>query len=282
MHRLLLLRPFQRLARTGLGSRPPLRTLPALSHLRLAATKAARWTGSKEAMVQQYRDQPGRFTLGKLGFPTKAQGQAFVSDWLRLSRAGDVVGEEAVAWVRELLSRHPHASEKFLHVERVEVGYLGGFNCFMLRRADGSLLDISYRKCFMPSLNSPEKLAADALRLAVEPQTRAFRAQLFGSYAQLVCPETGTMLFNDANTHIDHAVVPFRELVDTFCRQQGRKLGELEVQRVSKSGGVQAGAPLADQAVVREFQEFHRQHAQLRAVSSWWNVRWAAKQRRQA
>jgi hypothetical protein len=90
------------------------------------------------------------------------------------------------------------------------------------------------------------------------------------------CPKTSKLLINDLLTHVDHAEIPFRELVQMFLVEQ--KLEYSEIARVSPKGTVKND--FADQVLKEKWQAFHEQHAVLRVVDMRWNCGWRRKEDR--
>ena len=222
-------------------------------------------------LVQQFQGKPGRMKLGSLGFRTKKQAQQFVSQWWQASRAGAVVSGQDLSWVMAVLTRHPNYKSKTagLAVAKVLVDRWQGHNCFWLCRSDGSRIDISHRKCWTYTQASE---VLHVLRQLVNPQVQQVRARVFQGGRTVLCPESGVVLRDDPDTHIDHHfnVLPYKDLVAGFCQEYSYKLDQLELAGWDK---IQAGSSLADPLASQRFLAYHQTHARLRAVSKAVNLR---------
>lgn len=102
-----------------------------------------------------------------------------------------------------------------------------------------------------------------AFRDTVSDQINSYRQDVFkDSLATIVCPVSGLSLFDDAETHIDHNydVLPFKDLVDNFFTEHKINPYELDVESLGITRRVD------DHQVTKAFKEYHKQHAQLRAI----------------
>lgn len=216
------------------------------------------------------------YNLGDLEFRTKADCSAFVSAWLLSVTGEHNVGPEDREWIMALLTRHPRWADKcggrpdpdiVVCKPRRQDSKLS-YNCFHVRVADGSLVDVSYRKCLMAHLSSPFALSTQAFRNAISDQTTAFMRRTLetarASGTRLVCPRTGDDLGDQGDVVVDHhsESMPFKKLLADFCASDGCDIDRIDT-RCADDG---CGRLLSDPLLCRRWQAYHATHAQLRLV----------------
>ena len=216
---------------------------------------------------------------------------------------GELTSNDA-AGVRDLLSQHPAYGADTAGIHGFEVAMYQGRQQLLVRSTDGSTSAISRPVRLACILSAPWHKAQtrsrhpaksrvgraraqlrghviDVLRSTVSQQVDEFRAQVFSSGEPVICPETRAVLHNDASTHIDHdfRLTPFSELVEGFCKENKYVLWQLNVFRLPFC----TQQPLAyktvrllfphHQTVRLQFQQYHREHAKLRAVAKSANLK---------
>ena len=117
-----------------------------------------------------------------------------------------------------------------------------------------------------------------AMRAAIQDQVDLFKSIKFKEAKECgsapLCPLRGTVMTTD-NCHVDH-ITPntVLSLQSRWMSEQGLALSDIEL-----SGGDQSGPQtMASVQLLSSWQQFHRQHACLRLLSSKANLSRAAKQ----
>lgn len=148
-----------------------------------------------------------------------------------------------------------------------------GTRCFVLRKHDGSEIDISFPHAIrlMPSTRSanlmPQALRdfKNAARNAIQGQIFTFRDQNLPSCPS--CPLTGEPL-SRLNVAVDHIPpATFDQLLFDFCVQHA--LNPLTISVCSEGGTV---AILEDQNLLLTWQDYHADNAKLRLLSKVGNL----------
>ena len=143
-----------------------------------------------------------------------------------------------------------------------------GTRCFVLVRADGSKIDISFPHAvkLLPTIRSkgliPQGLIdyRNAARAAVQDQIHAFRDSALG--ASVVCPVSGEKLTRE-NYAVDHEIpMTFDQLLFNFSVE--RKVNPLTVNVGSIEGTV---AIFSDGSLAQDWCKYHRANAKLRLIS---------------
>jgi len=161
-------------------------------------------------------------------------------------------------FLRDLVALHPDAEEKIGQgIDHFEARRNGNNICFRVVRTDGTETDFSFLKCLNGS--SPEVLARSAMRHAVRDQLVPIREKAIACGAP--CPITGATLTRE-NCHADHDAPTFIEIADGFAASVG---GYEKIVTVAEDGTF--GRRFADAVQGERWSEFHREHANLRAVS---------------
>lgn len=148
-----------------------------------------------------------------------------------------------------------------------------GSRCFVLRKHDGSEIDISFPHAIrlMPSTRSanliPQALRdfRNAARNAIQGQIYSFRDQNLPSCP--ICPLTGEPL-SRLNVAVDHIPpATFDKLLFDFCVQHA--VNRLTIIVGSEGGTV---AILEDQNLLSTWQDYHAVNAKLRLLSKLGNL----------
>ncbi|MFE6841107.1 DUF3223 domain-containing protein [Streptomyces sp. NPDC057686] len=178
-------------------------------------------------------------------------------------RYDEVVGEADEEFLRDLITLHPDYEEK------AGVG-VGGFvvvrtewnnRGLMLVRIDGSDIDISWQDCLKAT---PHARQVDGcLRRAVKPQVLAVLTEAF-AHGPVVCGITGDSIASPREADVDHYLPEFKELASSFIQEHGGL--EAFVIAPDKAAGFSV-AELENAALVTDWQDYHRKHANLRIVT---------------
>lgn len=189
---------------------------------------------------------------------------------------GQAVAEDKLPFLYDLFKNHDEWSLKSAGgVRDITVKTTSqGTRCFILRKHDGSEIDISYPHAIrlMPSSRTANLLPQavrdfrGAARNAINAQIYTFRDSQLGK--QLVCPITGEPL-GRSNCAVDHTPPnTFDSILYEFCRT--RQINPLEVRVGSANGTV---AFFEDQALLTAWQTYHQEKASLRLISRLGNLK---------
>jgi hypothetical protein len=178
---------------------------------------------------------------------------------------GPVTNPGEVAFLRDLLDRHPDAAGKIgPGVAGFDVRRSASFGsfCFGVIRTDGTSSDFSYRVCLERWRSSPTACAKMALRNEVNDQVTAF-LQAERRRGPLVDAVTGRPVGGE-RPHVDHAPPTFAELVGMWLAKEALRLDHLETDG---HGDNEDRLTLRDRALAARWQAFHAQHARLQIVT---------------
>jgi len=202
-------------------------------------------------------------TVGKEMFKTQKALQDRVRAILWTYKPETVLSDEHREFIFELLKRHPRAEEKLgagIQLIRVVKNFYGSQG-FEILRVDGSVDDFSYKECIKPS--SMEAQFKAACRLAVDGQILACKDAFWKERSSARCPFTGEEL-TKYRCVVDHAPPKtFEWIVTTFIREHQIKVEDVVLIKEPRKLD---GLPEGD--LKRIWQEFHREHANLRVVSA--------------
>lgn len=196
---------------------------------------------------------------------TKTATRKFVSAYLaRVADPARCVRIEAfdeLVWIEDLLSRHPAWPTKGAGVEWI--GVHRGHFC-LVRDGGRRHEDISFHKCLTPA--TPRQDLLKACRHAIQVQSAAARARVFGTAVRVACALCDQRLLNDAGTHMDH-VLPFVRLFDEW-------LGDRDPASIAtvSTGTGRIFAPAASMEEA-EWTAFHAARATFRALCADCNLR---------
>lgn len=216
------------------------------------------------------------FNIGSTSFPTKTAAQAFVKGRLKAAKVGPV-DPAVVSMLHGLLELHPDRDIKIgcgvssFTIRRDRYGQ----KCFELTRLDGSQTAFSYIACFnRPSLHS-QLIQGMRYVVAAEIQQAKEGWIARNGWGALRCAETGAPL-RLADAHLDHRY-PKTFAWIVACFLCGRRL-DYHLW-ISPPRDNQEKVELIDPTFVREFQDFHREHAELDFVLKSVNMKQEKKQR---
>jgi hypothetical protein len=149
-----------------------------------------------------------------------------------------------------LFARHPAWEEKHgCGVAYFSVGrdkWSG--RCFYLHRVDGSSTDISFLRAASGKDLAPKTRTLCAMRRAIQAQ----------------CDK----VHRPDGYHVDH-VEPLEALAEKFLKANGYDWQHVSIVR----GDGMYGVALGDRQFERDWQDFHREHAELRAIPALENLR---------
>lgn len=172
-------------------------------------------------------------------------------------------------FMMEVLAMHPDAEQKIgVGVDRMEVRrnpVYTNTRGFWVIRTDGSETDFSYLECLKETPHAKRFL--NACRVAIEPETMAFKNKFFGELHGEVarCPYTGEVL-SFVGSHVDHkAPATFQALVDGFIAANHIDVSLVKINGKAVDGNFQD--TFDDPALLRNWLEYHSGHAVLQVVS---------------
>ncbi|MFE2283346.1 DUF3223 domain-containing protein [Streptomyces sp. NPDC059443] len=178
-------------------------------------------------------------------------------------RYDEVVGEADEEFLRDLITRHPDYEAK------AGVG-VGGFvvvrtewnnRGLMLVRIDGSEIDISWEECLKATPHAQQ--VRGCLRRAVKEQVIAVVTEAFVQ-GPVLCAVTGDSIASPREADVDHYQPVFEELAESFIQEHGG----LEAFAIAPDNVAGFSvAELGNAALVTDWQEYHRKHANLRVVT---------------
>lgn len=191
-------------------------------------------------------------TFGALTFKNKTQALKGISEYLQTH---SFIPEEDYPSIVTLFQQHPKWATKSQNLERIGIHHNRGTNAFVLIKQDGSVEDISYRKCIngTNSLHDENK----AMRDDVIPQILAFRQQ--SDLSQ--CSLCGISIETSRGAHIDH-VIRFKDLKQQF------KASPDVIHTISLG----SHRTISDPHIRLAWQEFHRKNAVLRVLCTHCNL----------
>jgi hypothetical protein len=206
------------------------------------------------------------------GFKTKAT----LSDHIRSIVAGYPDGayldDGHFEFMATIFAMHPEAPQKAgAGIARIGVQTVKAYGQrptrgFFIERTDGSRTDISWLECLHATPHRRKVMAA--LRQAVAPQVEAFRLRYPAT--REVCLLLGTT-HQVSEMEVDHAPPrTFLALVSRFLESARLTFDEIRLQPTRDNDTIER---LADEALRRRWEEFHRENAVLRMVSKQGNLR---------
>lgn len=212
------------------------------------------------------------YRLGSEVFKTKESIAEYVRRVLHSSEPERPIEGDVGAVIRDLLQLHPSAQQKIgCGVAAIVVREDRRFKSrhFHILRTDGSDVDFSYRQCIQPSTARAD--ATLAFRAAIADQIASFKARFFAGYGalsgSLCCPlsyEPLTM----AGSHVDHKPPKtFARLLAQFLEEHNLDINTIPTFPAPYGEGNVLAADLS-----ATFDAWHRQHADLRVISSYANL----------
>lgn len=208
------------------------------------------------------------YELGGKTYNTKAE---VVAECQRILKQGWVSNFDTV-FLYDLVKHHPEAHQKIgCGIQQTDVnewafyidsdGY--GGKCFWLEREDGTRTDWSFRSCLKPPTH--EQDVRQALRRAIANQVVEFRRFMFADLESLPCAITGQPV-TIYESHVDHKPPhTFLTLVGLYLTERGITYKDIAVVPTEDGDTLTA---LVDKERERDWQEFHKQWAQLQITSA--------------
>ena len=120
-----------------------------------------------------------------------------------------------------------------------------------------------------PAANVVRTDAISALRRAVEDQIIKYRAKHRRAHNGKYVDEVDGKVLAPENSHVDHYPVSFARLVDTWLAEQKYSFEDVVTEATVGDFG---GVVMSDEAQRKNWQDYHREHAQLRIVSEQRNL----------
>jgi len=168
-----------------------------------------------------------------------------------------------------IVSRHPQGDNKLQDIVDfyIKVNVRSGKGlALMIRKLDGSGMDVSYNTCATGKGESLRGSFMRALRVCINDQIQDFRCH----------PTTNTgicaMCLNTVDTfHVDH-VIMFKTLVDEFIDTQRPNFVYPGQGRYYEVNDGTNQSRLCDQVMERAFQRFHKERAILRVTCAHCNL----------
>ncbi len=215
------------------------------------------------------------YLIANESFPTKDAITARCRAILAATPNGQSIEEAAAPFLFELFQHHDEWPQKAAGgVRSISTQTTPhGTRCFVLVRQAGDHIDISFPHAIrlVPSLRTacllPQALRdfRNAARVAVKAENYKFRDSTLQAGQR--CPYTGETL-NRGNCNVDHTPPKtFDQLLYDFCHS--RSLNPLQVAVGSEGGTV---AVFEDSELLAAWQAYHREHAELRLLSTTGNL----------
>lgn len=234
----------------------------------------------KKDLVQSFTIDPNsqsktktRFTLGPLNFASKGKAKEFVGKWLANSYENYLLDQNEKDWVYALIEMHPNKIEKLNnHTGNIMVRknpYNSKYFNFVIQKnpPDEDTL-FSYLVCFNPNMRIDHLAHCKmAFRCEIQPQTLACRMDYFFDHNTVICPHSNMVLYNDANTHIDHHKFTFNSIFDAFLKMKKLDCKDIQLSYVNGQDYF-----IKNSQLKKEWYDFHEQHAILLPVFKKWNL----------
>ena len=208
------------------------------------------------------------YIVGGKSFRTKDDLEAYIKNILHGALIGRLASDDE-AFIADLLTNHPSAEVKIgTGVQSIRVGKtaLGGRG-FFVTRTDGTEVDFSYKQCVRPFTHATK--VKFAFRKAIVDQVIAVKQAVFPDrYTTIPCPVTGEPI-TYADAHVDHKPPDtFAALLQAYLSERGWTHEDIPL--VDPPNGI--GKVLPDD-IAFDWAFWHSQHARLRVISAYANVR---------
>jgi len=211
-------------------------------------------------------------------FPKKGDAMAWCKELLNSRAYGERFEGADHEKLLGLIELHPEREEKigcgvaFFFVDK-SPGY--STRCFWIRREDGSSVDFSYKHCIDQEGRSADQEFSAACREAVQQMIEIAKTdheRANGGF--FICERTGKKVARE-KIEADHQPT-FAELVRWFIKQEKVDLLDPSIYEPRSPGSPD---PTRLNPVLRaKFQEFHREHGEIRLVAGVVNRGNASKQ----
>jgi hypothetical protein len=210
-------------------------------------------------------------------FKTKKEAENFIRTILYKYPLNEPLVGEDLAFVCGLIELHPDKETKIgTGINSIIIESDIEFNKtrhFSIIRADGTIVDFSFKKCLSPNLNESIKLFRSCARRAIANQCLSFRDKFFlenqNSNGKVLCTLTG-VLIDKNSSHVDH-VPPdtFDKIILDFIAMNNIDVSSTKF--IEAESGI--GRMFADNSMKESFSKYHKKVAKFRIVSPVANLR---------
>lgn len=214
-----------------------------------------------------------KYIIGEDGFSSKSKVESKAREILNKEEDDSILSDEDLLFMIKYFELfHIQWEEKkgcgIKNIRRVRDSSYRRNRYFSIERTDGSSTDISF------IINNIQKKDYNrefrqAMREIVHDQIQAFKMQAFNDSKILICPLLNIPIVKD-NCHIDHYDPTFINLINIFIKENQVVLAE---ELFPKSSDNQKIYTITDKELSMKFYDFHKDKANLRAVSNKGNLR---------
>lgn len=208
--------------------------------------------------------------IGDRLFPRKRDAVKYLQEMLARYTDGQAVEPQDAVFLRELVLRHPSASEKvgagIQHFTVEREGYWNKTRHFQIVRIDATTTDFSFMKC----LNGDDiwTTVSGAMREAVLDQILEFKNGQFDQ-GPVTCPFTQEKL-EPSTAHVDHAPPStFDNLAQNWMESRGLTTVQIELSESTDNSVIRM---MVNPNQRSSWQSYHRSHANLRLTSMTGNL----------
>lgn len=217
--------------------------------------------------------------IGRLCFKNKTEAKKFFSEILNRNEIGSELSGDDFTHVKSLIEHHHNAVEKIgSGIEKIGVRRTkwGNSHRFVIIQTNGEEVALSYNTCLDGKTDSRKKFVS-ACRRHVHKDLHRWKVKQIvqpKSEGMLKCVESGELIeFEEGQ--VDHKPpLTFSVIVKAFV--QARKMNTDQVAFVTDKDGMER---LADEEVIADFREFHKEMAVLRILSKSANLKGSSKGR---
>lgn len=215
------------------------------------------------------------YKIGKKEFKTKTTITNYFSFILKNVKENTVLEGQYFIDVLALLEYHTERDEKigcgvdYIKVEK-HTDLINGFKSstshFHIYRKDKTNIDFSYRNCVnnigKDGYKSKKRDGVlKSFRFVIRPQIDEFRTNAFGKKAYLLCEVLGVN-FSKKTCHIDHKPPKsFINIVENFLEKYKLNIEDIETLPVDNIYDT-----ILNEGIRGNWFEYHKQHAELRAI----------------
>ncbi len=206
-------------------------------------------------------------------FESKKEAQSFANEILYKNEINSTLNEEESNFMYNYfecfhLDWDTKLGVGIKRILRIKEPNYGKHRAFLIERIDGTKTDISYIINNIQKKNYNREFR-QALRKCVEPQIIEFKNNVFKEKKEIICPITGQLITFE-NCHIDHENPTFDDLVINFISKYDIKI---HPELFPKEADLQTTYDITDLSIKKEFYDFHKKNANLRAIFSNANLR---------
>lgn len=170
-----------------------------------------------------------------------------------------ITDAEDIAFLKILLLCHPHAADKIgCGVRSFQIVPNARYSSSLqlnVIRVDGSIIDVSWRKCCSRKTSTVQQKLKKSMRVAVQPSIDDYRRT-----HRMCCSQCGT---TNAEMHVDHCgSLEFNTLVYNFLAQNGSHPKEFIDDPVSCLYTFKK----EDYEFAEKWRQYHDEHAALQIL----------------